>query len=454
MRPFPIKPDPVSSDDGRDARARVASGACVLPPLPRRLPVTSPPRRVLMIAYHFPPFAGSSGVQRTLRFVQQLPRFGWEPLVLTAHPRAYEKTSQDLLRDIPEGTVVKRAWALDASRHLSIDGRYPGALARPDRWISWWLGAVPAALGMIRRHRPALMWSTYPIASAHRIAGTVQRLSGLPWIADFRDPMAQDGYPEDPLTWQSFDRIERATFAQASRAVFTTRGAAAMYRERYPDRADRIAVIENGFDEESFNGVAANGEPLIPGKVTLLHSGVIYPVERDPTQFFESLAALRQAGRIDPAKLRVRFRAPTHDALIQDLARRLQVDDFVECMPTIPYRDALAEMMRADGLLVMQAANCNEQIPAKVYEYLRAGRPLVGLTDPAGDTADLLHRVGATHIAPLDDAPAIARMLEGFLDDLKAGQVVGPAAERVRDHSRLARTEALAALLDAAVAAR
>ena len=52
-------------------------------------------KRLMMVAYHFPPLAGSSGIQRTLNFVRHLPRFGWEPLVLTAHPRAYTRTSDD-----------------------------------------------------------------------------------------------------------------------------------------------------------------------------------------------------------------------------------------------------------------------------------------------------------------------------------------------------------------------
>lgn len=408
-------------------------------------------RKLLMIAYHFPPFAGSSGVQRTLRFVQQLPAFGWQPVVLSVHPRAYEKTSEDLLREVPDGTIVERAFGLDTARHLAIAGRYPGFLARPDRWISWWLGAVPAGMRLIREHRPDALWSTYPIATAHRIATTLQRRSGLPWIADFRDPMAQDGYPEDPATWRAFDRIECATVATASRAVFTTRGAAAMYRDRYPARAEHISVIENGFDEESFKGVSADGGPLVPGKVTLLHSGLVYPVERDPTQFFASLAALHRGGLISPDSLCIRFRAPTHDALILDLAKRSGIDAYVECAPSIPYRDALREMMRADGLLVMQAANCNEQIPAKVYEYLRAGRPLLGLTDPKGDTADLLTRAGVRHIAALDDAAAIGSMLTSFLADLDAGTPIAPPADAVAQHSRLSRTGELVALLDALV---
>jgi hypothetical protein len=99
--------------------------------------------------------------------------------------------------------IVERAFALDASRQLAVRGRYPAFMARPDRWVSWWLGAVPKGLAMIRKYRPQAIWSTYPIATAHKIACTLQRLTGLPWIADFRDPMAQDGYPEDRKTWQT-----------------------------------------------------------------------------------------------------------------------------------------------------------------------------------------------------------------------------------------------------------
>src|SRR5207344_2703688 len=99
-------------------------------------------KKVLLIAYHFPPLAGSSGIQRTLRFAQQLPDFGWQPIVLTAHPRAYERVSADLAAEVPPGLTVHRAFALDAARHLALRGRYFGSMARPDRWASWKYDAV------------------------------------------------------------------------------------------------------------------------------------------------------------------------------------------------------------------------------------------------------------------------------------------------------------------------
>ncbi|HXF47561.1 MAG TPA: glycosyltransferase [Burkholderiaceae bacterium] len=400
-------------------------------------------RRVLMIAFHFPPLAGSSGIQRTLRFAQQLPDHGWEPIVLTASPRAYERTSDDLLRELPAGLSVHRAFALNTATHLAVRGRYPALLARPDRWITWALAAIPAGVRLVRRYRPAALWSTYPIATAHVIGRWIARLTGLPWIADFRDPMAQDGYPPDPATWRAFANIERGAVTGAAASVFVTRGAAAMYRARYPGAAERIAVIENGFDEPSFAGLPPAAGPLVPGRRTLLHSGIVYPWERDPTQLFAALAALKRAGRA--GDLLVRFRASAQDEFLRELARKHDVADLIELAPPLPYRDALEEMQRADGLLVLQASNCNEQIPAKVYEYLRAGQPILALTDPNGDTAELLRRCGVRYLAPLDDAAAIEAIVPRFMAELDAAR---PNASAVAACSRESRTRELAALLD------
>ena len=411
----------------------------------------APLRRVLMVAYHFPPLAGSSGIQRTLRFVQHLPALGWQPLVLTADPRAYERTSPDLLPDVPEGTVVRRAFALDTARQLSWKGRYLDAMARPDRWMSWRFDGVRQGLQLIREFKPELIWSTYPIPTAHRIGLELHRRSGLPWVADFRDPMAQDGYPADPRLWAAYKELESRTAAAAARCVFTTPGAAREYRERYPERAERMVVIENGYDEESFARVEAAGvpvAPLIPGAVTLLHSGVVYSQERDPTQLLEALQRLKTCGAIAADNFRIRFRASAAEDLLHGLAKRLDVDDLIETLPPTPYAEALHEMRCADGLLLMQSAGCNEQIPAKSYEYLRAGRPILGLTDPAGDTAGVLRQAGLSAIHPLDQTDAIASGLLEFVSALRAGRAAAASAQAVREASRHGRSHALAALFD------
>jgi glycosyltransferase involved in cell wall biosynthesis len=400
-----------------------------------------------MVAFHFPPLAGSSGIQRTLRFVQQLPRFGWEPMVLSAAPHSYERVGDDLLGEVPPATVVRRAFALDTARHLAIGGRYFSPLARPDRWISWKFDGIRQGMQLIRRYRPQLIWSTYPIATAHVIAAALQRRSGLPWIADFRDPMAQDGYPSDPRTWQRFHEIEQVAVTRAALSTFTTPGAVRSYRERYPACAERIVLLENGYDEESFARAerdASVGQRLCPGTLTLLHSGIVYPDERDPTQLFEALGRLRRAGRLPEGRLRIRFRAAVHDALLQALAERYGVRDVIETLPAIGYAPALTEMLRADGLLLLQAANCNEQIPAKVYEYLRAAVPILCLSDPRGDTHDVMRRAGLDTCARIDEPSEIAALLERFL----AGPDALPRARDVQGASRLARTAALASQFD------
>lgn len=407
--------------------------------------MSSSPRKVLMIAYHFPPMVGSSGIQRTLGFARALPSLGWQPAILTAHLRAYEQTQQNTSLD---DMMVRRAFALDSARHLAIFGRYPLAIALPDRWISWLLGAVPTGLAMIRQLKPAVLWSTYPIATAHLIGYWLARLSGLPWIADFRDPMAHEGYPPDQRTWQSFLKVEQRVFARANLCVFATEGAARLYRNRYPDAASRFRVIENGYDEAAFEAAEQNLErtPLNPGAFTLLHSGIVYPEWRNPIHLLQAIRNLIDTGELDPAKVRLRFRAPVHDAFLHEQITSLQLQDTVEVLPALPYRDALGEMIRADGLLILQSDGCNDQIPAKLYEYIRARRSILALTDPTGDTAQAMLSMGLNYIAPLDSSIAIARELIGFVQ--QTGNEHPSSPEIVRNASRNERARLLATMLN------
>jgi glycosyltransferase involved in cell wall biosynthesis len=406
-------------------------------------------KRVLMIAFHFPPLRGSSGIQRTLKFAQYLLGHGWNPIVLSAHPRAFVNAGDDQLRDIPAEVPVHRAFALDTSRHLSIRGRYPGMLALPDRWATWCLGAVPAGLRLTRRYRPDVIWSTYPIASAHLIGLLLHRLTGIPWVADLRDPMTDEGYPSNPLTRRVYAWIERQTVARCSVAVCTTPGAIRTYQTRFPEiPAERFALIENGYDEENFAQAAFTAPAAADGRFVLVHSGVIYPSERDPVPLFAALAELQANGTLSAANFRMVLRATGHDDYLAQLIREHGIEELVTLAPHVPYREALAEMLGAGGLLILQASNCNHQIPAKLYEYLRAGRPILGLTDPTGDTAGALRAAGIDTIAPLDSKDAIAEALARFVQLAQAGRAPVASSAAVAANSRRARTAQLARLLE------
>jgi hypothetical protein len=409
-------------------------------------------KRVLMVAYHFPPMNVSSGIQRTLRFAQYLPEFNWEPLVLTAHSRAYADISAASLAEVPPDLHVRRAFALDTARHLSLRGAYPQWLALPDRWWSWWIGAVPAGLRLIRKLKPDALWSTYPIATAHFIAYTLHRTTGIPWVADFRDPMVEPGYPSNSLERAAFERIERMTLKHCERAVFASSGALRLCAERHPDvPQSRLTIIENGYDERSFAAaehataqVSSTGGPLV-----LVHSGTVYPSERDPRPFFAALSELCKDGTISNGKLKVVLRATGNDDYLCRLIARYGIDGIVSLEPSLPYRAALAEMIAADGLLVLQAANCNNQVPAKLYEYLRARRPILALTDLAGDTATVLRSAGIDTIARLDSQEDISRLLVRFLELLRLQRAPVAQEATIAAASRRSRTMELASLLDA-----
>lgn len=409
-------------------------------------------KRLLMVAYHFPPVRVSSGIQRTLKFCTYLREFGWDPLVLTVTPNAYEVVSPDQMKEIPDDVVVERAFGLDTSRHLAIGGRYLSWMAQPDRWISWWPAAVWTGMRMIRQYQPDAIMSTFPIATAHRIGLSLAKRSGLPWIADFRDSMTEPGYPRDALTWNVWRRLEQEAVRQCTKAVFTTDLTRQMYRERYPDIPDlRWAVIENGYDEENFRDAEAGLEsaPLgAPGQVTLVHAGVLYPKERDPRPFFAAIGMLKRAGEIDGSRLQIILRATGSDHLYSPMIAELGIGDIVRLEPVVAYRDALREMLRADGLLLFQGSVCNHQIPAKIYEYYRAGKPILALVDPPGITAGMLREAGVEDIVDIADADAIARTLSNLVAALGKGARDGVAREFAARNSRRSRSAELATLLN------
>ena len=116
--------------------------------------------------------------------------------------------------------------------------------------------------------------------------------------------------------------------------------------------------------------------------------------------------------------------------------------------PRLPYREALREMLDVDGLLIFQASSCNCQVPAKIYEYMRARKPILALTDPRGDTAQVLRDASLNSIVPLDDEDLIAKGMTKFLDEIRSGEARIAGDDHVAQHSRRARTRALAKLFD------
>ncbi|HEY7870585.1 MAG TPA: glycosyltransferase [Methylomirabilota bacterium] len=405
-------------------------------------------KSVLMVAFHYPPCAGTSGVHRTLSFSRYLPRHGWRPLVLSAHPRAYERRSDGQLGRIPDDAVVRRAFALDTGRHLSLRGRYLRSLALPDRWITWWLGAVPSGLRLLRAHRPAVIWSTYPLATTHLVALTLHRLTGTPWVADFRDPMTDVDYPPDPSVRRRYAWIERQVVCRAARLVFTTESARRMHLERHPslDPA-RCLVIPNGYEEDDFRAISSAAAPPAAGPFRLLHSGVVYREERDPLPLLRALGRLKAEGIISPETLQVDFRDPGNEAEYRAIIQSLGLAAIVRLLPNTSHGPALLEGAAASALLLLQGPSCNAQIPAKTYEYLRLRKPILALTPEGSDTAAVLAECGgATRVDPGDE-DAIHAALPAFVGAVRRGMHPLPDPIATVRYARHTHAEQLAACL-------
>ena len=407
-------------------------------------------KRVLMVAFHFPPAAMGSGHLRTLGFVRYLPHHGWEPIVLTARSVAYSRVQAANSKLVPEGCRVHRALALDVQRHLSIRGKYPGFLAQPDRWSTWWLAAVWQGLRLIRRHDIGAIWSTYPIMSAHCIAHTLSRRTGLPWIADFRDPVASSVEAGNKFSVASQNRLEQRVVGRASRVVLTTPGAMSGYADRYPEafQGHRLSVIPNGYDESAFAGIAAD-RPLGPGRpLRFVHSGILYPDGRDPLPFLTALANLKAAGILSDSGVQIVLRASGSEAVYEGEIKRLSLQGMVTLAPPVPNDAALREQADADALLLFQGQRYDRQIPAKVYEYLRIGRPIFALVGEHGDTANLLRESGGAKLVPLDDTDAIEHGLSEFILSLHNGNPPKASEQLVASYSRFCGAALLARLLD------
>lgn len=113
---------------------------------------------------------------------------------------------------------------------------------------------------------------------------TLSRLSGIPWVADFRDPMVSN-YPSTGLQRTLWKRLESYVLRHAAACIFTTERAAITYRQRYPMAQARCHVIENGYDEDAFNGVEPDRFGAPANKLLILHSGLIYPQDRNHLLF-------------------------------------------------------------------------------------------------------------------------------------------------------------------------
>ena len=374
-------------------------------------------KRVLIVAAFFPPITGG-GVYRTIGFARHLPALGFEPVVLTGPNAGAEGADPGLSATVAALEVVRAGHAspISAARSRSTRSAWVTALARaaswvavPDSYAGWRRDAVRAGLERIARSDIAAIYSTSPPDTDHLVALDLHRASGLPWVADFRDPWIGLGYRNPPTPWHraKHTRLLQDVLRQATRIVAATEGTGRWLAGVEPSIEARSSVISNGFEDEEWRAVS----PHRFDRFTLLHAGRLSD-DRTFEPFARGLEAFlsRDPGR--RAAVQCLLLGP-HDAAQARVATRPALAGVVRFEGNRPHAETLAMEAGADVLLLVKSrsARYRDLVPGKLYEYIGAGRPVLAIA-PEGPAADLVRRLGLGWVADPERPEQIAAALE------------------------------------------
>jgi glycosyltransferase involved in cell wall biosynthesis len=408
-------------------------------------------RRILMLAYFFPPLGGA-GVQRALKFCRYLPEHGWEATVLTTRSTSYPVGDPSLRDEMPGGLRVVRArepGMLEALRRPVLIAcsvlrlrTLAGLVTWPDDRNLWGPFALLAGLREIRRQRPDVLLSTSAPYTSHLVALALHRLTGVPWVADFRDEWAGNPHVQGRsrlLRW--LDRLgERAASTGADARIVV-----ASYFDMEAEGKEPIE-IPNGVDEADLDAPAA---PVEADRFRLSYVGTIYG-EQDLAPVLKALDRLVADGRLlaDDVELRI-----VGNDWLEDAATRVGVP--VTKSGYISHRAAVAEMRAASALLFYRAAT-SPAPSGKLYEYLASERPILCVARPDNLAYRLVSEWEAGVCADPRDEQAIEAGLLELYARWRAGRLEGSARAReevLRRYSRRVLTARLAEVLDRVVTA-
>jgi glycosyltransferase involved in cell wall biosynthesis len=406
-------------------------------------------KRVLVIAYHFPP-SGGGPVLRVTKLVKYLGAFGWQPTVLAATPPAEGVQDASLLEEIPSEVRVLHVPAPSLSNRLRKARAGRGLLRLlwgADVWGPWRRRALRAATSLVEGGSYDALLTTDPV-TCHLVGLRLHRRTGIPWVVDIRDLWTQS-FTYRPLSWMHGkwdERLESAILHGAGAIVCVTRGYVERLASLYPRVSGRLCFVPNGFDEADFQSCP----PPAGDTFTLLHAGQLYdftlaarpkgwrrlleplvtgPGEPLAVRSVESLArGLSEFLAAHPAA-RNHLRLEFLGAIPPSQARLLDacgLADVVSFSGHVSHREAVGRMCSSQVLLLIQdGAGSEIVVPGKLYEYLRSGRPILALMRE-GEATALLRQAKGGHVATPTDAGAVAKSLE----DLHAAWIAGTATTR------------------------
>jgi len=430
--------------------------------------------KVLMISYAFPP-RHSVGSLRSAKFAKYLPSLGWTPVVLTrAWNPEHEDPTQQLTADIIATEYRDRLRLFRPNRSGGItlpDGAWTDkqtsgiktrvrafasywlkeALAFPDEEAGWVRPALSAARLAVRQHDISMLFSTSPPVSSHVIASRLQRETGLPWIADFRDLWTQNHYIKHTLPRNALEEwLEKRTMRNAIHLATVSPTLASQLSALH---GKPTTVITNGYDHEDYQDAV----PQISDRFSLTYTGQLYAGKRDPSLLFAALGGLVKRGSIKPDTFQIRFYGPPGDVtLVRTLASEYGVEEFVVHHGSVTYSEAVMRQKESTALLLLNWDTPAERgvYTGKLFEYLGARRPILAIPSLRGVVDELLTKTRAGVSA--GTSAEVARVLEGWYGQfLRAGAVPYEGIDSaIGQYTREAQTVKLAELFEDALCRR
>jgi glycosyltransferase involved in cell wall biosynthesis len=399
-----------------------------------------------MVTFHFPPSA-ASGSHRLLGFARHLPRHGWRSVIVSPPTTPHERVDENLAKQIPREAPVYYV-PFRMSGLLRPVRAFANRVAFSIDWYFWSRRMLAAAREAIRVHHPAAILTSGPPHEIHLIGASIHREFGLPWIADFRDPwVATSGKEGDRSWWTRVDRRREASVMRDAQLIIANAPLACeQLKEAFPEHSAKMVAVTNGFDPEVFVAMA-RGDPH-DRATRIVHAGQLYQ-SRWPRDF---LTAIRDLVDEPPAGLR-----PLEVELLGDLKsqdspaeqdiRERKLENVVRVRGQVPYVQSLREMMSADILLLLDTPARRIGVPAKLYEYLGTGRPILALGEADGDLAWVLRESGGVYrLVPPDNPSAIKQAIVELARASPAELSVMPRGESKFTRSQVAAR--LAGLLD------
>ncbi|HEX9656098.1 MAG TPA: glycosyltransferase [Bacteroidota bacterium] len=414
-------------------------------------------RRVLVIAYYFPPL-GLSGVQRTLKFVKYLPQFGWKPTVLTVDPIGYVAHDESLLEDLtsrdvriartaaagPGKLFAKKEVKLPSERTRKFLSRVSDTLFIPDNKIGWKHQAVAKGMELHGETPFDLLFATAPPFTDFLIGQVLKKYTSLPLVFDYRDPWIEypfKFYPTPLHKWRNIV-LERRALRASSHVVTTNRRVKELLIQRHQFLTHHdIDIIPQGFDPEDFASLTKPAKRE-PGKMRITYAGIFWE-DRVPDYFLQALHDVFIEREDIRGNIEARFIGHFRDENM-DRVRELQLEEAVIVAGYLSHRACVQELIDSDVLWMIVGDDLGS--PGKVYEYIGAGKPILGCV-PDGFLKTTILEAGGVVVAP-KDVHGIKQAIIELYDKFQKRKLEYPSKDVIDRYNRIQLTGNLVKLFE------